>query len=43
MLDRRAEREFLRKECIKLNKKYKEKHKKAKVIRDKNDEMVHEK
>lgn len=43
MMDKRAEREFLRKEWIKLNKKFKEKQKKIEVIRDKNDEMVHEK
>ena len=43
MMDRRAEREFLRKECIKLNKKFKEKKIKSEKIRDKNDEMMHEK
>ena len=43
MMDRRAEREFLRKECIKLNKKFKDKKIKSEKIRDKNDEMMHEK
>lgn len=43
MMDMRAEREFLRKECIRLNKKFKEKQKKSEIIRDKNDEMLHDK